>query len=85
MKQVGAVKVLIPLAGLIDKKAELARLEKEMNNAVKESKRLSGKLGNDKFVVNAPAEIVEKEKQKLALIESTIANIQAQKEKIDRL
>ena len=85
MKQVASTRILIPLAGLIDKQEELSRLKKEMDNAAKEIARLKGKLGNEKFVANAPADIVEKEKQKLAQIESNMAHIREQQEKIERL
>ncbi len=62
---VGKMELLIPLAGLIDKDAELARLNKKMDELNKEIKRLDGKLSNKNFVDRAPAEVVEKEQEKL--------------------
>ena len=85
MKLAGEAKILIPLADLIDKEAELGRLQKEMDNARKEVGRLTGKLGNEKFVANAPADIVEKEKQKLARAESAMAEIEEQIKRIEKL
>lgn len=61
---VGQMEVLVPMAGLIDKDAEVARLNKEIEKLQKELARIRGKLGNAKFVDNAPAEVVAKEKAK---------------------
>ena len=58
----GTLEILVPVAGLIDIDAEVNRLQKEIDKLNGEKKRLSGKLSNAKFVDNAPAEIVEKEK-----------------------
>ncbi len=63
---VGELKVMIPLAGLIDVAAEKERLGKELDKLAGEIRRLEGKLGNDKFVANAPADVVQKERDKLA-------------------
>jgi valyl-tRNA synthetase len=54
----------LPLKGVIDLSAERARLAKEMAKADADIKRADGKLGNEKFVANAPEEVVEEEKQK---------------------
>ena len=62
---VGDMEVLVPMAGLIDKAAELARLDKEIAKLDKDIQRLSGKLGNPGFIDKAPAAVVEKEKEKL--------------------
>lgn len=58
--------VVLPLAGLIDKEEEIERLENELNRLNGELKRVKGKLSNEKFVSNAPADIVEAERQKEA-------------------
>ena len=47
---VGGLEVLVPMAGLIDKDAELGRLNKELGRLLGEIKRLGGKLSNEKFV-----------------------------------
>lgn len=82
---VGEMKLLIPLAGLIDKDAELARLQKNIDKLQAETKRLQGKLGNEKFVANAPEAVVDKEREKLVDAETALANLQAQADKIRSL
>ncbi|MGC1464148.1 MAG: valine--tRNA ligase [Pseudolabrys sp.] len=54
----------LPLKGVIDIVAETARLQKEMAKAEADIKRVDAKLANEKFVANAPEEIVEEEKEK---------------------
>src|SRR5699024_11543122 len=58
--------VVLPLAGLINKEEEIARLEKELDRLQSELKRVAGKLNNEKFVSNAPDAIVEEERKKQA-------------------
>ncbi|MEO6968109.1 MAG: valine--tRNA ligase [Rhodanobacteraceae bacterium] len=62
---IGDMRVLIPLAGLIDLDAERARLKKEISRIESEKKKSEGKLGNANFVANAPAEVVEQERARL--------------------
>ncbi len=82
---VGDMEVREPMAGLVDKDAELARLSKELQKLDKEIQRLAGKLGNASFVDKAPAAVVEKEKQKLAGMESAQATLQQQYQQIESL
>jgi len=82
---VGDMNILIPLAGLIDKQAELDRLQKNITKLEAEVSRISSKLGNAKFVDNAPAAIVTKEKDKLLEAESSLKSLQTQSEKIKAL
>ncbi len=82
---VGDLSVLIPMAGLIDKEAELTRLDKAIEKLEKEAGRVRGKLGNENFVSKAPAAVIEKEQAKLADAESTLAKILEQKEQIAAL
>ncbi|HEX7368829.1 MAG TPA: valine--tRNA ligase, partial [Rhodanobacteraceae bacterium] len=63
---VGNLRVLIPLAGLIDLRAERARLDKEIARIAGEIKKCEGKLGNASFVDHAPAAVVEQERARLA-------------------
>ena len=63
---IGEATYCLPLEGVVDFAEERARLEKELKKLEGEIKRLEGKLGNAKFVANAPAAVVEEEKQKLA-------------------
>ncbi len=82
---VGKLKLLIPLAGLINKDAELDRLNREVEKQNKEIGRLSGKLNNKNFVDRAPEAVVAKEKEKLQKAEDTLMQIQQQLEKIQAL
>jgi valyl-tRNA synthetase len=61
---VGNETIGLTIAGLIDLAAEKARLDKELAKADADIKRVDAKLGNEKFVANAPEEIVEEEKEK---------------------
>ncbi|EOA3392286.1 valine--tRNA ligase [Enterococcus hirae] len=56
--------IFLPLAGLINIEEEIKRLEKELSKWTDEVKRVQGKLGNERFVANAPAEVVEAERAK---------------------
>ncbi|MDJ0614974.1 MAG: class I tRNA ligase family protein, partial [Rhizobiaceae bacterium] len=72
---VGEATYCLPLEGVIDFAEERARLEKELKKLDSEIKRLEGKLGNQKFVSNAPEAVVAEEREKLA-------DYQSQREKI---
>jgi valyl-tRNA synthetase len=61
----GDVEVLIPLAGLINLEEEEARLQKEINKVQKDVDFFSKKLSNEKFVANAPPQVLEKDRGKL--------------------
>jgi valyl-tRNA synthetase len=61
---VKGVEIYLPFKGLIDVEKETARLNKELDNLEKEIKRVTGKLSNQGFLAKAPAEVVEKEREK---------------------
>ena len=82
---VGEMEVLVPMAGLIDKDAELARLDKELQRLEGEVKRVGGKLANEGFVAKAPAEVLDKERAKLAEAEQALAKLAEQRGKIAAL
>ncbi|ANB24801.1 valine--tRNA ligase [Alteromonas stellipolaris] len=82
---VGEMEILIPMAGLIDKDAELARITKAMDKVDKDVSRTRGKLGNDKFVSNAPDAVIEKERAKLEEGEKQLEKLKAQYETIAAL
>lgn len=82
---VGEMEVLVPMAGLIDKDAELARLDKEIGRLQGEVQRVGGKLSNQGFVAKAPAEVLEKERAKLAEAEQALAKMVEQRGKIAAL
>lgn len=75
---VGNMEILVPMAGVIDKDAELARLNKEMEKLQKELQSVRGKLNNEKFVSKAPEEVVAKEKAKLVEIETNLKKLEQQ-------
>jgi valyl-tRNA synthetase len=81
----GDMKILIPMAGLIDKAAELARLDKEIQKLVKELPRIADKLANPSFVDKAPPEVIEKEKAKLADLQAMLNSLEQQQRKIQSL
>jgi valyl-tRNA synthetase len=82
---VGEMEVLVPMAGLIDKAAELGRLDKEIQRLEGEVKRVGGKLSNAGFVDKAPAEVIAKERAKLAEAEQALAKLAEQRERIASL
>ncbi len=82
---VGDMQVLVPMAGLIDTTAELARLDKEITRLQGEIKRVSGKLSNQGFVAKAPAEVIEKERAKQVEYEQALAQLTEQREKMASL
>jgi valyl-tRNA synthetase len=73
----GEVEVSIPLEGLVDSAAEKAKLEKEKEKLVTERAYLGKKLENPKFVANAKAEILEKDRARLAELETAVARVEA--------
>ena len=79
---VGELEILVPMAGLIDKEAELARLARETEKLDKDLKRIQGKLGNSSFVDKAPAAVVEKEREKMQAQEQALQKLQEQEQRI---
>ncbi|WP_127346630.1 valine--tRNA ligase [Pseudidiomarina mangrovi] len=82
---VGRMEIHIPMAGLIDTAAELARLDKAIEKAQKEVDLFSRKLSNDNFVSKAPADVIEKERAKQADAQETLQQLQLQRAKIAAL
>ncbi|WP_414828386.1 valine--tRNA ligase [Alteromonas sp. H39] len=82
---VGDMEILIPMAGLIDKEAELARLHKAIDKVQKDLSRTEGKLSNEKFVSNAPDEVIAKERAKLEDGQKQLDKLNAQVETIQSL
>jgi valyl-tRNA synthetase len=81
----GHIEILVPLAGLIDKDAEAARLEKEIAKLEKNLAGIAAKLSNAKFVDNAPKEIVDVERERQRANESAIWALQEKLGKIRAL
>ena len=82
---VGDLQLLIPMAGLIDKDAELARLARETARLEKETVRLGAKLGNEGFTAKAPAAVVDAERAKLAEAEAALGQLREQTTRIEAL
>jgi valyl-tRNA synthetase len=82
---VGQMDLLIPMAGLIDVDAEKARLNKEIEKLSKDKERFAAKLQNPNFVDKAPAAVVDKEKAKLAEVETALSKLQQQVKQLETL
>ncbi|WP_018934793.1 valine--tRNA ligase [Thioalkalivibrio sp. ALJ24] len=82
MALVDEMQLLIPLAGLIDKDAELARLDKEIAKLDKNLEQSEKRLSNESFVDRAPAEVVQKERDRVAEMQATREQLAAQRERI---
>ncbi|HHJ12371.1 MAG TPA: valine--tRNA ligase, partial [Chromatiales bacterium] len=82
---VGEMKILIPMSGLIDKAAELARLDKEIGRLEKSLEGLEKRLANENFTSRAPAEVVEGVRRQVEEQQHALAQLRAQQEKIRNL
>jgi valyl-tRNA synthetase len=72
----------IPMAGLIDKDAELKRLDKDIAKTEKELESRNKKLANPNYVEKAPAEVVNKERDRVSELESALARLRDEKQRI---
>jgi valyl-tRNA synthetase len=70
------VQVVLPLAGLFDLDAERQRLRRQVDDAQAEVTRLEGKLSNQQFRTRAPAAVVAKEEEKLAIARARLEGLQ---------
>ncbi|TVP14796.1 valine--tRNA ligase [Shewanella sp. KCT] len=82
---VGEMELLIPMAGLIDVAAEMARIDKQLEKLVGEAKRIEGKLNNQGFVAKAPEAVIEKERAKLAEFQRDMDKLGEQKAELAKL
>ncbi len=82
---VGDMRVLVPMAGLIDKSAELARIDKERQRLRKELERGEAKLSNPSFVDKAPAAVVDKERQKVEETRAALVTLDDQYRRIEAI
>ena len=82
MALLGTMRILVPMAGLIDKDAELARLDKQIAQTEGDLKKARGKLGNKNFVERAPEAVVKQEQQRLADFEAALKELSEQRERI---
>jgi valyl-tRNA synthetase len=81
----GETRLLVPMKGLIDVDAERARLTKQLDKVRAEKAKAAGKLGNDNFVNNAPAAVVEQERQRLDDFSKQIDALNDQLDKLSEL
>jgi valyl-tRNA synthetase len=81
----GDMKILIPLAGLIDTEAEAARLVREIEKHARDLGRSEQKLANRNFVDRAPAEIVDKERTRVAELRAAIGRLEEQRAALESL
>jgi valyl-tRNA synthetase len=82
----GEVEISLPLAGLVDIAEEEKRLQKEIAKVQKDVDLFTKKLSNEKFVANAPAQVLEKDrgklkdaKEKIGVLQESLVKIQALK------
>ena len=85
MALLGELKILLPLAGLVDVGAELARLSRELERQSKDREKSEKKLANEHFVARAPEAVVAKEKARVDDLGATIAEIEGQLERLKGL
>lgn len=81
----GQMEILIPMAGLINKDEELQRLQKEIDKITKDLTRTEGKLNNKSFIDKAPEQVVVKEKQRLAEMQTVMSKLHEQMKHIEAL
>ncbi|MGA9617494.1 MAG: valine--tRNA ligase, partial [Serratia proteamaculans] len=84
-KLVDGAELLIPMAGFIDKDAEIARLSKEMGKLDAEIASIEGKLSNEGFVARAPEAVVAKERERLTACKEGKVKLQEQQATIAAL
>jgi valyl-tRNA synthetase len=85
MQLAGELEILVPLAGLIDVKAETARLGKEIDKLQAEIAKLGEQLGNERFVANAPEAVVARGRERLAAAQASLQQLQEQLGKLGNL
>src|SRR5688572_17409529 len=82
---VGELTLLVPMAGLIDPKAEVERLTRRIAKNESDLGKLRGKLGNEHFVRNAPPDVVAADRARMAELEAQNASLAAQLERARRM
>ncbi len=82
---VGELEILVPMAGLIDKDAELLRLSREIDKLEKDLSRIKGKLSNASFVDKAPAAVVAKEQEKMQAQQQALETLQEQERQLRQM
>ena len=75
----------MPLRGLVNVDEELARLNRQLEREKADLRKSEGKLGNSRFVENAPEAVVEQERQRLASHRANVENLQQQVRQMESL
>jgi valyl-tRNA synthetase len=81
----GTLEILVPMAGLIEPTAELERLTKRQRKVEADLNKLEGKLANAEFARNAPADVVAKDRARLAELRTEIGQLGAQIARVEAL
>ena len=81
----GSMKILVPMAGLIDKEAELARLRKKKAQTESDLAKNLARMGSEKFVNGAPPEVLERERARIAQQQQELTALNEQIGKIEAL
>lgn len=84
-KLIGNAELFVPMAGFINKEAELARLNKEIEKLNNEVARIENKLSNEAFVAKAPEQVITKEREKMAEYAEGLDKLKQQYQAIERL
>ena len=82
---VGDLKVLIPLEGLVDVEAELARINRQLAREQQLLKQSQAKMGNRRFIDNAPESVVAREKERLETHEANVQRLREQMVQLEQL
>ena len=82
---VGEMELLVPMAGLINKDVELARLDKEIDRKQKDRARTEGKINNPSFVEKAPEDVVQKERDKLRDLDAALEQLSEQRASVAKI
>ena len=81
----GQVSIFVPMKGLIDPQAEIARIAKRLEKVQKQLDQLNTKLSNQGFLAKAPAHVVDAEKVVLADLADQLQKLNAQKAQLEAL
>ena len=79
------IEIFVPMAGLVDIEKETAKLAKEQAKIETQLKKTQGKLKNEKFLANAPDDVVAKEKEKLEMFTAKLTKIQESIKRLEEL
>jgi len=81
----GGMKILVPVAGLVDVAAERERLVKQRDKAAADLQKVVSKLGNENFVARAPEDVVAKEQARQKSLQTEIGQLDDQISKLGEL